>query len=229
MAICRPEAIDDAPACWPERSGGWRRRDFLGFREEWPEARGRKSRCRRCGSGDRGEAVLRPDQAIERPCGRAPNSSHRRRPGRRWLPRTRGPAAQEGRKKPWRADRTDRGPPEPQRLRRLSSSILRTGEIEANFSKSREGRLTAVSGYRPGHPPISSPIAHEADDHPCLAAPASRWVAGPSTTCRPSSGGTNSAILAQAVPPTAIAPITAKVTRQASEGMPIWAKPSVPL
>src|ERR1700734_1379007 len=31
--------------------------------------RGRKSHRRRCVSGDRGAAVLRPDQAIERPCG----------------------------------------------------------------------------------------------------------------------------------------------------------------
>jgi hypothetical protein len=229
MAICRPEAIDDAPACWPERSGGWRRRGFLGFREEWPEARGRKSRRRRCGSGDRGEAVLRPDQASERPCGRAPNSMHGRRRGRRWLPRTRGPALQAGRKTPWRADRTGCNPPEPQRLRRLSSSILRTGEIGADLSKPHEYHLTAASGCRPGHLPISSLITDEADDHPCLAAPPSRWVAGPPAMRCPSSGGTNSAIRAQAVPPTAIAPMTAKVTRQASDGMPIWAKPSVPL
>src|SRR6202020_3670985 len=31
--------------------------------------RGRKSHRRHCVSGDRGAAVLRPDQAIERPCG----------------------------------------------------------------------------------------------------------------------------------------------------------------
>ncbi len=134
-----------------------------------------------------------------------------------------------GRKKPWRADRTDRGPPEPRRLRRLSSSMLPAGKIRVDLSKPCEGRLTAVSGYRPGHPPISSPIADEADDHPCLAAPASRWVSGPPSMRRSSSGGTNSAIRAQAVPPIAIAPITAKATRQASDGMPIWAKPSVPL
>lgn len=73
------------------------------------------------------------------------------------------------------------------------------------------------------------PIVGEADDHPCLVAPASRWVTGPLSMRRPSSGGTNSAILAQAVPPTATAPIAAKVTRQPSDGMPIWAKPSVPL
>jgi len=33
-------------------------------REEWAQPRGRKSRQRRCGSDDRGEAGLRPDQAI---------------------------------------------------------------------------------------------------------------------------------------------------------------------
>src|ERR1700679_1198027 len=64
MAICRPEAIDDAPARGPKRSGGWRRGEFLASR-----GRGRKSPRRHCVSGDRGAAVLRPDQAIERPCG----------------------------------------------------------------------------------------------------------------------------------------------------------------
>ncbi len=172
--------------------------------------------------------VLRPDQAIERPRGRAPNSMHGRRPGRRWLPRTRGPAFQAGRRKPWRADRTGCNPPEPRRLRGLSSSMLPAGRIGADFSKLREGRVTAEAGCRSGHPPISRPIADEADGHPCLTAPASRRVAGPSTMRR-SSGGTNSAIRAQAVPPTATAPTTAKATRHASDGMPIWAKPSVPL
>jgi hypothetical protein len=36
-------------------------------REEWAKPRGRKSNRRRCGSGDRGAAVLRLDQAKERP------------------------------------------------------------------------------------------------------------------------------------------------------------------
>ena len=35
-------------------------------REEWAKPRGRKSHRRRCGSGDRGVAGLRPDQANER-------------------------------------------------------------------------------------------------------------------------------------------------------------------
>ena len=77
--------------------------------------------------------------------------------------------------------------------------------------------------------PDLQPIVGEADDHPCLVAPANRWVAGLPSMRRPSSGGMNSAIRAQAVPPTATAPISAKVTRQPSDGMPIWAKPSVPL
>jgi hypothetical protein len=173
--------------------------------------------------------VLRPDQAIERPCVRAPNSLHGRRRGRPWLPRKRCPAFQMRSRTPWRAHRTGRNSPEPRNLRRLSSSILPAGEIGADLSKPYEDRLTAALGCRPGHPPISSLIADEADDHPCLAAPASRWVAGPSEMRRPSSGGMNSANRAQAVPPTATAPITAKATRQASDGMPIWAKPSVPL
>ncbi len=36
-------------------------------REEWAKPRGRKSLRRRCGSGDRGAAILRLDQAKERP------------------------------------------------------------------------------------------------------------------------------------------------------------------
>jgi hypothetical protein len=35
-------------------------------REEWAKPRGRKSHRSRCGSGDRGAAGLRPDQANER-------------------------------------------------------------------------------------------------------------------------------------------------------------------
>ena len=41
MAICRPEAIDDAPARGPEQSGGWRRGDFLASRG-MGEAQGKK-------------------------------------------------------------------------------------------------------------------------------------------------------------------------------------------
>ena len=40
-------------------------------------------------------------------------------------------------------------------------------------------------------------------------------------------GGTNSDMRAQAVPPTRTAPTIAKASRQPSDGMPIWANPSV--
>jgi hypothetical protein len=58
---------------------------------------------------------------------------------------------------------------------------LPAGEIGADLSKPPDGRLTAVSGCRPGQPLISSPTADEADYHPCLVAPANPCVAGP--TC----------------------------------------------
>src|SRR5262249_46931172 len=41
MAICRPKAIAAAPVFGPERSGGWRRRDFVGSRG-MGEAQGKK-------------------------------------------------------------------------------------------------------------------------------------------------------------------------------------------
>src|ERR1700750_2463593 len=64
MAIRRPKAIDDAPILGPERSGGWRRRDFLASRG-MGEAQGKKVSPRHCGIVDRGPAVLWPDQAIK--------------------------------------------------------------------------------------------------------------------------------------------------------------------
>jgi hypothetical protein len=74
MPICRPKAIADAPVFGPERGGGWRRGDFLVLREEWAKPRGRKSIRRRCGKGDRGAAVLWPDQAIRGHVARASGS-----------------------------------------------------------------------------------------------------------------------------------------------------------
>ena len=70
MAIGEPKAIDDAPACGPERQ--WRmakgRLSCLA-RNAGAAGRGRKSHRRHCGLGDRGAAALRPDQAKERSCG----------------------------------------------------------------------------------------------------------------------------------------------------------------
>ena len=64
MAIDRPKAIDDAPACGPQQSEGRQKGEFLVSRG-MGAAQGRKSPGRRCGIGDRGAAGLRPDQAIE--------------------------------------------------------------------------------------------------------------------------------------------------------------------
>ena len=44
MAIDRPEAIDDASACGPERSGGWRQGGFLASRGMTAEPAGEESR-----------------------------------------------------------------------------------------------------------------------------------------------------------------------------------------
>ncbi len=155
MAICRPEA-SDAPV---PRAGVKRRMAAAGL--SWlprgmaggqgkkaapPPLRLRRSRC---------QPSFGQIKPLSRVAARR-TSLHRRRRGRRWLPRTRGPAFQAGRKKPWRADRTGCNPPEPRHLRRLSSSILPAGEIGADLSKPRECRPTAASGCRPGHPPIFS-------------------------------------------------------------------------
>jgi hypothetical protein len=45
MAICRPKAIDDAPACGPQRSRGWRRRSFLASRGMPVKPAGEESRA----------------------------------------------------------------------------------------------------------------------------------------------------------------------------------------
>jgi len=82
MAIWRPRTIGDAPAGGPERSRGRCCGDFLASRGMGRTPRGRKSHQRRCGSDDRGEAGLRPDQAInEATCVRVLNRNFRRRLG----------------------------------------------------------------------------------------------------------------------------------------------------
>src|SRR5277367_6408547 len=54
------------------RAGAWRRTaagELSCLARNGLQPRGRKFHRRRCGSGDRGAAAPRPDQAIERPCG----------------------------------------------------------------------------------------------------------------------------------------------------------------
>ena len=64
MAIERPKAIDDAPACGPQQREGRQAGEFLASRG-MGAAQGKKLARRRCGIGDRGAAGFRPDQAIE--------------------------------------------------------------------------------------------------------------------------------------------------------------------
>ena len=62
MAIDRPETIGDAFGTDRSAAEDAVRRTFL-YREECALAQGKKVRRRRCGSGDRGEAGFRTDQA----------------------------------------------------------------------------------------------------------------------------------------------------------------------
>src|SRR5215472_13603824 len=74
------------------------------LREEWAKPRGRKSHRRRCGIGDRGAAVLWPDQAIRGHVARAGPTALRRRRGGYRATRTRGRPHRAKEKKPLRAD-----------------------------------------------------------------------------------------------------------------------------
>jgi hypothetical protein len=63
-----PRLINDAPTglgrCGPERSGGWRKRDFLGFREEWAN-RGLYGACP-VGWWGQGKKVVPPPLRLRR-------------------------------------------------------------------------------------------------------------------------------------------------------------------
>src|SRR5712692_2501232 len=91
MAIVRPQAIDDAPA-GPKRSGGWRRRDFLGSRgmgepgspRAWSagwRAQGKKVSPPPLRQGDRGLPSCGPITPSRGRAGRVPDSLARRRRG----------------------------------------------------------------------------------------------------------------------------------------------------
>ncbi len=91
MAMDRPRTIGDAPA---SRAGAQRRTPLWRLSclaRNGRKPRGRKSHQRRCGSDDRGEAGLRPDQAIkEATCVRVLNRNLGRRLGESRLSCTRG-------------------------------------------------------------------------------------------------------------------------------------------
>jgi hypothetical protein len=121
MAICRPKAIDDAPIFGPSAAEDGGGETFLP-REEWAKPRGRKSHRRRCGIGDRGAAVLWPDQAIRGRVARVGPTALRRRRGGNRVTRTRGRPHGAKEKKPWRADGRDSMSRQPARQRPHSGS-----------------------------------------------------------------------------------------------------------
>jgi hypothetical protein len=157
---------------------------------------------------------------------RVPNSIlGRRRVGRR-LPRTRGPAFQAKKRKRWRTERTLQGSDQAVQTPALPRERLSVG-LEA---------LASLSAARTALPPAtwtspqrtdSQPIDDEAQAYPSLVAAASVNDSGRPSTRRSTWGGTNSFIRAQAAWPTRTAPMTAKASRQASDGAPICASPSV--
>ena len=254
MAIGKPKAIDDAPAgrgphraCamgWP-RAGAQRRMaavDFLASRgmgkpgspRGWPrgvESPGEESRpVRRCGSGDRGAAVLRPDQAMERPCG----------------PR----AEQHPREKTWRTSNVlhkrpgfpgeEKETPGVQKGQRHDPAIRADGDAADGTCLCRPGGARRPERSNEGlgvpghadepHSPrrnSTSSTMRTAQPHPSRVAPANGNDAGPPAPRRSTCGGTNSDMRAQAVPPTRTAPTIAKASRQPSDGTPIWASPNV--
>jgi len=107
MAICRPEAIDDAPGFGPERSGGWWRGEFLASRGMPARPAGEESLTDAVAS----QAIeAQPSFGQIKPLRgrvvRASNSILGRRRDQHRAPRTSGPAFQAKEKKPWRTEGT---------------------------------------------------------------------------------------------------------------------------
>ena len=252
MAIGKPKAIDDAPAgrgphraCamgWPQgrsaaEDGGGRlsclaRNGQTGVPTGWPrgESPGEESRSvRRCGSGDRGAAVLRPDQAMERPCGPHAEQHPREKTWRTSNVLHKSPGFPGDEKETLGSERTPSRPGNPcgRRRRRWNLSLSAWRRRPTRALKRRPWR--SRSRGRPHSPRRNSTSStmRTAQPHPSRVAPASGNDAGPPAPRRSTCGGTNSDMRAQAVPPTRTAPTIAKASRQPSDGMPIWASPNV--
>src|SRR5271166_5099988 len=106
---------------------------------------GEESRsARRCVSGDRGAAVLRPDQAIERPC-RPRAEQHPRE--KTWrtseTSRSRGSAFQAKNRKPWCSERTTSRPDNPCKTATLPTKIVTVG-LEAQTRPSAQTKALAL-------------------------------------------------------------------------------------
>ncbi|KAF0104031.1 MAG: hypothetical protein FD144_1960 [Rhodospirillaceae bacterium] len=153
MAICRPEAIDAAPACGPEQSGGWRRDDFLASRG-MGEAQGKKVeppplRLRR---SRRSRPLAR--SAKREAVGRAPNSILGRSRGQPEGTCARGPALRAKRRRSWRRKRTASSQPNRSQTARLAC-LLSSAPEERPTRSGHRGLRSPVASRRAFTAPIS--------------------------------------------------------------------------
>jgi hypothetical protein len=200
MAICRPKVIAAAPVFGPERSGGWQRPDFLGSRG-MGEAQGKKVALPPLRPGDRGAAVLWPDQAIEAV----------------WLA---GPAALK--EKTWRKSsdprkrRTSRG-------EEKETRACRSADHDRPGPGSADPRADCVECVEIRCRRSASGTNAE------ITRRDQRDRSDQVVTCRnvpPTSAGAKSAMRAQAVTAAMIAPTTAIASRHPSPGTTMYARPS---
>ena len=161
---------------------------------------------------------------------RTPNSILGRRRGGRRTSRTRGPAFQAKKRKPWRSERTTSRPGNPcGRRAAADGTCLCRPRCARQPERSKEGLGVPGHADEPHSPHRNSTSStmRTAQPHPSRVAPANGNDAGPPAPRRSTCGGTNSDMRAQAVPPTRTAPTIAKASRQPSDGTPIWASPNV--
>jgi hypothetical protein len=198
-------------------------------REEWAKLRGRKSHRRRCGIGDRGAAVLWPDQAIRGHVARAgPTALSRRRGGYRRT-RTRGRPHRAKEKKPLRADGRDSMSRQPARQRPHSGSCrIHRDAASVRASAAATALWSRVGGdQRPA--PSTTTLETTNGEGSALIGQRRQLMRRCHAGGNALSGvghGAESTMRAQAVAATAIAPITAITCRQPSADMPMCARPS---
>ncbi len=125
-------------------------------REEWAKPRGRKSHQRRCGSDDRGEAGLRPDQAInEATCVRVLNHNLTEKRGYLGFDEQEVGTLQRGKRNNL-LQKAASSPKDRSRLTRLRRGCVG----QAGYRSLIEGFRGGLPRPRPGfdHPPFTAPI-----------------------------------------------------------------------
>ncbi len=206
---------------------------------------------RRCDAGDRGAAVLRPDQAMERPDGPCADQHARGKRGRTSnVPPKRSGFPGEDRE-PRRSDGTSQGADQSERTAAALPSEHAPVGIEALANPSAPGTamfpVTRTSVHRVE---IRQPIVDEARPllktsaraqrvfmhqgarkrmrtHPSSVAAANRSDAEPAIATRSRFRGANTACALEAAPATRTAPVAAKTMRRLLDGAQICASQSV--